>query len=81
MDPTTKVVLTLFPERKIISAAPTVSPMFKFERLKEPSSDVKTEFKISVSPASWLTSIVRSDNWPQFKFDRLTPTVGDNVWE
>ena len=54
--------LKLFPERNIISAEPTVSPMFKLERSKEPASDIKTEFRMSVSPASWLTSILKSDN-------------------
>ena len=81
VDPTTKIVLTLLPDRKFISAVPIVSPMFKFERSKEPASVVKTEFKISVSPASWLTSILKSDNWPQIEFDKLTFTVGDSVWE
>ena len=69
------------PDKKVISAVPTVSPTLKFARSKEPSSEVKTEFSISVSPASWLTSILKSDNCPQSKFDRLTLTVGDNVWE
>ena len=50
--PTIKCVLTVMPDKNIMSAVPTVSPTLILERLKAPVSEIKTEFNISVSPAS-----------------------------
>ena len=50
--PTIRVELIVVPPDKVISAVPNVSPVVRFDKSREPASEVKTEFEISVSPAS-----------------------------
>ena len=50
--PTIKSVDTEIPLLKFIAAIPTVSPVTRVDKLNVPSSEVKTEASISVSPAS-----------------------------
>ena len=61
-EPTIKVEFTVVPPVKVMSAVPRVSPTLIFDKFSEPASDVKTEVAISVSPTSWLTSMLKSDN-------------------
>ena len=79
--PTIKVELIVTPEVNVISAVPNVSPTFTLAKSNEPASDVNTEEAISVSPWSWLTSILKSASCPQFRLDKLTPTVGEKFCE
>ena len=62
LEPTISVEFTIVPLIKVIFAAPIVSPTLILSKSNAPSSEEKTELSISVSPASWLTFIFRSDN-------------------
>ena len=58
-------------------AVPTMLPMLKEERSKDPPSVVKIADAISISPASWLTSKVTSVNKPQSLFESIKLTDGE----
>ena len=77
--PTIRSDCTELPLLKFIEALPTVSPTDKEDKRNEPKSDVNNEASTSVSPWSWLTSIDKSEDKPQSKFDSETETVGEKL--
>ena len=71
---------TEIPLLKFIAAIPTVSPVTRVDKLNVPSSEVKIDASISVSPASWSTCIDKSAVSPQSLLERVTFTVGEKLW-
>ena len=75
---TINVVLNVFtPPPAVITAEPTVSPIFIKEIAKEPPSETNDEVNISGSLASWLTLIVKSVKLSQSVLESETETVGE----
>ena len=58
-------------------AYPIICPTANEAKSKEPPSVVKTAWSMSISPASWVTSIVTSVIRPQSVFAKVKVTLGE----